>query len=178
MFFRLFSNIESTLNIANKLFGSETYTFQQDFIQDSGTFYQAAMEEVDFTETEATRGLINTWVEDRTNDKIEELIKPGIISSDTVMVLTNAIYFAGNWTNAFEESETVEGKFYSRGQYADVQMMSKIDSYKYASVQELDCEIVELPYEGDDVSMYVMLPRRDITDLELKLTQESLQVGL
>ena len=67
----------------------------EDFLTNTGKYYQASLERLDFADGEAARQTINTWVADQTNQKIKDLIPPGILNAATVMVLVNAIYFKG-----------------------------------------------------------------------------------
>ena len=67
----------------------------EDFLTNTGKYYQASLERLDFAAGEAARQTINTWVADQTNQKIKDLIPPGILNAATVMVLVNAIYFKG-----------------------------------------------------------------------------------
>ena len=62
---------------------------------DTGKYYQASLERLDFANDEAARQVINTWVADQTNQKIKDLIPPGFLNPSTAMVLVNAIYFKG-----------------------------------------------------------------------------------
>ena len=67
----------------------------EDFLTNTGKYYQASLERLDFTDGEAARQVINTWVADQTNQKIKDLIPPGFRGAATDMVLANAIYFKG-----------------------------------------------------------------------------------
>ena len=59
-------------------------------------YYAAEAQLMDFAmETEKSRIAINKWIEDQTEQKIKDLLQPGIIDTDTAMVLANAIYFKG-----------------------------------------------------------------------------------
>jgi serpin B len=48
----------------------------------------------------------------RPREKIEDLIKEGIISEMTRLVLTNAIYFNAAWESPFETFRTADGTSY------------------------------------------------------------------
>src|SRR5262249_37910089 len=86
------------LRSAHRLLGQKGLGFQPDFLKLADDRYGAGLEEVDFAgATEAARKTINGWVEKETNDKIKELLQPGILTGDTRLVLTNAIYFKGDW---------------------------------------------------------------------------------
>src|SRR5262249_56869963 len=86
------------LSVANALGGQQGYPWNKDFLANGDKFYGAGLRDVDFAgATEKARTTINEWVEKQTNDKIKELLKPGILTRDTRLVLTNAIYFKGDW---------------------------------------------------------------------------------
>src|SRR5262249_46464688 len=104
------------LSIANRLWGQKDYGFLPEFIKSSQDDYQAGLKEVDFVRaTEQARKTINQWVEDQTNQKIKELLKPGILNVDTRMVLTNAIYFKAAWIAPFSPKQTKPGDFFIGG---------------------------------------------------------------
>src|SRR5215475_12902900 len=101
------------LSTANALWSQRGYPFERDFQQTARDSYRAALEEVDFARaTETARRTINAWVEKETQDKIKDLIQEGVLTADTVLVLTNAIYFKGTWVNAFRKEATRPGDFH------------------------------------------------------------------
>ena len=67
----------------------------EDYLTNTGNYYQASLETLDFSQSEAASQVINTWVEEQTNQKIKDLIPPNALNNDTRMVLVNAIYFKG-----------------------------------------------------------------------------------
>ena len=71
------------------------YDFEQEFLTETGDYYQASLERLDFAQAEEARQIINAWVVQQTNQKIKDLIPPGILDPSVVMVLVNAIYFKG-----------------------------------------------------------------------------------
>lgn len=97
------------LRTANRLFGEKAYDFNSSFKDCCCKFYQAQMEELDFFKaTEETRKHINTWVANKTEGKITELLSPNSVSPQTPLVLVNAIYFKGDWDNQFNKQQTKE----------------------------------------------------------------------
>ncbi|XP_036177425.1 serpin B11 isoform X4 [Myotis myotis] len=113
----LFSQINQpdsnyTLSIANRLYGTQTKAFYQQYLSCSEKLYQARLQAVDFQKsTEETRKTINAWVASKTNGKITNLFGKGTIDPSSVMVLVNAIYFKGQWQNKFLERETIKTPF-------------------------------------------------------------------
>src|SRR5712691_8913954 len=92
---------------ANALWGQKGYHFNTDFQEAIADFYDGALHEVNFRAQpdEAVR-TINTWVSDKTSEKIKELVKRDFIKEDIRLVLTNAIYFKGQWEKVFEKADT------------------------------------------------------------------------
>ncbi|MBW2010870.1 MAG: serpin family protein, partial [Deltaproteobacteria bacterium] len=125
---------------------------------------------------EAARITINKWVEQKTNDKIKELIKRGILDPLVRLVLTNAIYFKGNWADRFDKNLTKDAMFHLLpGKSIKVPMMNQKQKFGYAEHENL--QILELPYVGEDLSMLVLLPKKvdGLTELENKLTTDNLK---
>lgn len=116
------------------------------------------MQLVDFQDSPAeARRRINDWVAERTNDRTEDLLPQGSISSTTRLVLTNAVYFVGMWKYPFEEERTGPGAFTALdGTEQEVSMMHASIEVPYA---EFDGHhLVELPYASGDTSMVIVVP--------------------
>ncbi|MGD9117702.1 MAG: serpin family protein, partial [Dehalococcoidia bacterium] len=146
------------LNIVNAIWGQKDYTFLADFLDVLAVNYGAGLRVLDFIGApEESRVTINDWVADQTEDRIEDLIRPGLINSMTRLVLTNAIYFNAAWLNPFDEDITRDGNFYLLdGSPVTVPMMSQSEYLGYA---EGDGYLaVELPYDGEELSMVILLP--------------------
>ena len=163
------------LSIANALWGQSGYEFHKEFIDITGDHYDAGFKEVDFVkDTEQARGTINRWVEEKTRDKIKELIKPGILTDLTRLVLTNAIYFKGQWMSQFKKERTLPEPFeLMNGEKVEVPMMNQTREFNYSENET--AQILEMPYEGNKLSMVIFLPKekRDIKELEGLLETEN-----
>jgi len=148
------------LAIANRLWGQKGYEFLPEFLGLLKASYGAGLETVDYERaTEAARQTINAWVEKETRDKIKDLLKPDILTPLTRLVLTNAIYFKGEWAARFDKKLTREEDFFAApGRTVKAPMMNATDEkYPYA-----DCgtyQVLELPYRGEDLSMVILLPK-------------------
>jgi serpin B len=165
-----------TLTVANALWGQKDYGFLEDFLKLIENSYDGRLEEVDFiTATETARKTINTWVEKKTNDKIKNLISEGVLDSMTRLVLTNAIYFKGNWARQFEEKRTKDAPFtLDDGQKIDVAMMYQKAEFGYMETDTF--QALELPYVHDELSMVILLPKKfdALDEFEKTLTPENL----
>jgi len=146
------------LHIANAIWGEKSYTFLDAFLDTLARNYGAGLRVLDFAEApEEARVTINDWVSERTEGKIEELIPQGVINRLTRLVLTNAIYFNAAWAEPFDAERTTDGTFHLQdGGEVTVPMMQQTTSYGYAEGEGY--QAVELPYDGQELSMVVLLP--------------------
>src|SRR3989338_4426927 len=100
------------LSTGNALWVQQDYKFLDEYLSNVEKYYGGKAANVDFVrETEKSRQTINTFIEEQTNNKIKDLIPPGILDASTAMVLTNAIYFKGTWTWEFDKSDTSDQDF-------------------------------------------------------------------
>src|SRR5262249_53332072 len=95
------------LRVANALWAQQGYAFLDDFLKLTKDHYGAGTNTVDFKgATEEARLTINQWVEQQTENKIKDLIQPDTLTKNTRLVLTNAVYFKGDWLTRFEKPQT------------------------------------------------------------------------
>jgi serpin B len=164
------------LQTANRLWGQKDYGFLPEFLKLTETNYGAGLKEVDFVDApEEARKAINAWVEEQTRDKIKELIKPGILTAKTRLVLTNAIYFKAAWMHPFLERRTVKGDFHV-GADKKVTVPLMHGGVRTGYFKGDDFEGLNLPYESNDLAMIVLLPKAGgLADLEKRLTAANIQ---
>jgi serpin B len=146
------------LNIVNAIWGQKDYSFLTEFLDVLAENYGAGLRILDFiNETEKSRLAINDWVSDQTEDRIKDLIPEGAIDALTRLVLTNAIYFNAAWAYPFDEDVTANGPFYVLdGGQVTVPMMRQTESFGYTEGEGY--QAVELLYDGDELSMVILLP--------------------
>jgi len=148
------------LNIANQLWGQVDYPFQEDFLDTQARCYGAGLKLLNFIERpEESRQIINQWVSEQTEGKIQDLIPRGGVGAMTRLVLTNAIYFNASWLEPFAEDRTQPGDFTTlRGGAVQVPMMShdQAQSFRYGKGENF--QAVEIPYTGNSTSMLVLMP--------------------
>lgn len=168
------------LSVANALWGQKGYGFLKEFLDLTRKHYGAGLHELDFVgATEAARKTINAWVEKETKAKIKDLIKPGVLDTTTRLVLTNAIYFKGDWASKFKEERTRPEPFHlGSGKSVDVPLMRQTEEFKYMEADGF--QALELPYVGEHLSMVVLLPEKcdGLPALEKSLTRENLDKWL
>ena len=170
----------SQLFLANALWLQKGELFLKDFLDLTQNYYGGGLNQLDFAnETEKSRQVINSWVEEKTKDKIKDLISRDGVDHDTVLVLTNAIYFKGDWKIKFEKSNTKrEGFAISAKDKVMVDMMHLKEDFKY--YEDANLQALELPYKGNEISMLVFLPKETegLKEIENTLTAKGLDVLL
>jgi serpin B len=164
------------LSVANALWGQKDHGFKTDFLQLTRQDYGGGLKEVDFVgHSEAARKEINAWVEKKTNDKIKELLKEGVIRGDTRLVLTNAIYFKGDWDSQFKKDLTREEAFQvTATEKVQAPLMYQTHDFKYLDGGSF--QALEMPYAGKDLAMLALLPKKvdGLADLEKALAADKL----
>ena len=148
------------LSIANSVWGQKDYEFLDSYLDKLAESYGAGVRPVDFREDpERSRTAINDWVADRTEEKIEDLIPPNAINSSTRLALVNAIYFKARWIHTFDRSLTGPAPFYLvDGREAEATMMTMAWAARLGYSSGERYQAVELPYEGLETSMIILLP--------------------
>ncbi len=166
------------LRTGNALWCQFDFPFQEDYINRVGTYYGGKVANLDFVnETEKSRETINSFIEEQTNDKIKDIIQPGDLDAMTRLVLTNAIYFKGEWEQEFDKSDTEERNFsITPESVVETPMMHMVPDeveFNYADLEDL--QILELPYRGDIISMLILLPTENLSVIESSLTPGKLE---
>ncbi len=163
------------LRVANRLWGQKGYPIQPDFLALTRQQYGAEMLLVDFAQAAAASREINTWVEQQTNGKIKDLIPPTSLDAMTRLVLTNAVYFKGDWVRPFDKLGTRDEDFAVSAQAkVKTPLMQQQTKMGYAEQETL--QALELPYAGRELSMVVLLPKKvdGLPELEKTLTVDKL----
>jgi len=163
-------NIE--FEIANRIWVEQSVKFEEEFLERIKESYSGGVEKANFIANyEATRVLINAWVEQKTKERIKDLIPKGILNSDTRMVLVNAIYFKGDWLHPFDSLDTKDDVFHvGNGKDITAKFMHQTGHFKYADGES--CKMIQVPYQGGKQSMIIALPHGfddlDATEKELQ----------
>lgn len=174
---------------ANALWFEQSFVIESAYLDTIARYYgSVGAMPVDFREApEPSRVTINQWVSTQTRQRIAELIAPGMIDESTRLVLTNAVYFLGEWAQPFDATATRSEPFHHRdGSTSTTSLMHarRWPGIRYAAFQsdgasfstplqisaddadEDDAsrypsagfQIIEMPYKGDELSMLVLLP--------------------
>ncbi|XP_060228340.1 serpin B9-like [Meriones unguiculatus] len=167
-----------TLSMANRLFAENTCEVLSTFKESCLKFYQSELERLSFAkDAKKSRKHINMWVSKQTKGKIPELLSDNAIDSGTRLVLVNALYFKGKWDQPFNKELTLEMSFkINEKKERPVEMMMHEDIFNLAYVDEVQAKLLEIPYKGMELSLFVLLPDDgvDLRKVENNLTFEKL----
>ncbi len=146
------------LSIVNGCWGAAYWPYQTDYLGVLTAHYGAGMQMLDFGgHPEESLEAINQWVADQTAGRVQNLLPAGTIDDNTYLVLANTVWFKASWLHQFEPSYTRNWEFtLLDGTSVSVPTMPGQGSYPYYETEGF--RTVELPYVGDEVSMYVILP--------------------
>ena len=152
-------NPDYKLATVNDLWMEQGLTPTKSYVDTVQRYYGGQVTNLDFeSNPNPSRLIINKKIAQHTNQLIPELLPKGSIKPITVAVLTNAIYFKGDWKVPFEVQSTTEQPFYNHiGTSPNIKMMQLQENFGYSEDKQV--QVVQLPYKGDDLSMLVVLPK-------------------
>ena len=166
------------LNTANAIWLQEDYPFLEEYKNIIRRYYLGEIKNLDFVDNPSgSSSEINNWVSKHTNNKINKIVSPEMFNELTRAVLTNALYFKGKWEYQFDREDTKPEDFTldSREKIMVPMMRLTDDDLDFNYIEVDRVQILEMKYQGDKISMLVLLPRNNISHLESILTEEKLQ---
>ena len=164
-------NKRKLLFSANRIWVDEEFKLRNNYQAVLHHYYKSGAQRVDFkNDPDGAKDIINQWVSDRTNGKIQNLIND--IGQATKMILTNAVYFNSRWEKPFNKELTAEKPFNVSSEIkTNVKMMMKHDDFLYG---EFDGnKIIKLPYENYRTSLIAILPADNLKSTLENLTPET-----
>ncbi len=165
------------MRVANRLFASKNYSLLTEYLDATKESYKTESALLDFAgDSEGSRKTINKWVEEQTNNKIQDLIPDGVISVLTTIILVNAVYFKGDWQEKFDSKHTMKSPFFlNKTEKVEVDLMFREDTFMVGYNQEMGCQVLELPYVNNELSMVLIIPKQfRLAELEGKLDADKL----
>jgi serpin B len=170
----------TSIQLANALWAERTYPFLPEYTETAARYYDAKTTNLDIVNNpDDSVDSVNTWVEEKTNGKIKNLLsREDIDPKSTRLLVTNSLYFSGKWVKKF--GDTSVGNFrISPNETVDAPMMFRsIDAdFSYADLP--DMQVVDLLYRnstGRQISMLVILPKNDdLQSVENSLNAKKLE---
>lgn len=153
----------TNLSIANSIWTNQNIIIKDEFLNTNKEYFNSSVESVNFSDSR-TSGRINEWASNNTNGLIKKVIDK--TDPNDLMYLLNAIYFKGIWTSEFKKNNTLQKTFtLEDGATVSVDMMSQTEKLRYND--DANLQVVELPYGNSAFSMLVLLPKDEISLLDI-----------
>ncbi|XP_038626351.1 serpin B5 [Tachyglossus aculeatus] len=171
-----------SLKLIKRLYLDKSLSPSTEFVSSTKRPYANEMETVDFKEKlEETKEQINKSMKDLTDGHFENILAESNVTDQTKILMVNAAYFIGKWMKKFPESETKECPFrINKTDSKPVQMMNMEATFCMGNVKDIDCKIIEVPFQNKHLSMLILLPQ-DVEDgttglekVEKQLSSETL----
>ncbi|KAK7873603.1 hypothetical protein R5R35_009293 [Gryllus longicercus] len=167
-------NMNTTVfEVVNKLYIEKTFPVEKELSLVAEKTFMTSAENVDFLEnSEELHEAMNSWIEKETNAKIQKLFSQNDSTPVSRMVLINAVYFKGKWKTPFNVSNTCKEPFYvSSTESLQVDMMHIKETFGYMPLDELNAQMLVMPYVGDKMCMMILLPNEidGLHEMENKL---------
>lgn len=151
-----------SLEFATSLWARAQSRFEPDFLRKLKDGFDTEMQTVDFAEPEKARLAINAWTNQRTHERIPEILPAGILTPDTELVLVDTIHFMGAWAEPFQVASTKTRPFErADGTSVETAMMKRTATRPYAETES--AQVVEMPFESETMSLVVVLPKENVT---------------
>lgn len=160
-------NALNKLDIASIFYKSKNINLTDEFNR-SRKENQIKLENIDFSDTPSAVAEINNWVRQKTRGNIQEIVSEQNLSPDMSMLMLNAIYFKGTWRYMFNGTTTEKRATFhtSENNRMPVHMMKQTNRLRFGEINfgefwdpDTGLRWVELPYEGDQLSMILLLPK-------------------
>lgn len=169
---------KGNLSIANRIYVKKGYSLNRHFQEVAITKFSSGIESVNFVNNIETAQIINRFVEEKTQNKIKDLIKPDALNGDTTVMLINAIHFKGEWLHQFDERLTGNGEFFmSETKKVSIEFMTVTNYFRRKYLNDLDATALEMKYTNSKFAFMIILPgtRTGLFALEIILKNYDLR---
>lgn len=156
---KLQGNEKYDLKSANKIYLKNGLNISDQYKKTAVNVFDAEIQNIDFANSQNAASEMNKWIEEKTENKIKDMVPSSSLNNGTLVILVNAMYFHGKWVDQFPFYKSGRGPFFLDHQTkVDAEMMKNMAKFNYYENDELDAKFLEMPYQGDDISMTIVLP--------------------
>ncbi|XP_054264869.1 antichymotrypsin-2-like isoform X3 [Macrosteles quadrilineatus] len=166
---------DDVLKIATKLYPATSFTPKPDYVIVAKQYFLSDVESLDYSKAAEAAKTINTYVENKTNNKIHDIIKPASLSDLTRLVIINAVHFKATWAKTFPPAFSSNFKV-TPTEVIKTDFLSLTDHFPYKEDRALGAKVLKMDYEGGKYSMVFVLPIKEdgLQEVEHKLANTSM----
>lgn len=159
------------LNLSNSIWYDNDFKANEAYLEKNKTYYNTDSFRIDFADKD-TPDLMNDWVNNQSNEKIEEIVDE--IDCEALMYLFSTIYFDAKWATPFKASDSYPGEFYLGDETVEIEKMT--GRFDLERISTADEEGVILPYKGKQYSFFALMPNEETEIREYidRLNQEKM----
>lgn len=160
-----------SLDVAQQVWGQQDLVWQPGFLNVLAASYGTGIRPLDIAADprEATRA-VNDWVAEATAKRIRDVLAPGVVTSDTRLILANALYVKAPWHEPFRTAG--QRPFAAPGGSVQSEMMAVV--LPGAGRRGSGWTAAQLPLAGKELALTVVLPSGSPKELLSQLTGASL----
>ncbi|XP_063700031.1 antichymotrypsin-2-like [Culicoides brevitarsis] len=146
------------LQVANKVYVKTGSQLSPEYETSVKNLLKSSIESINFADKKSAARQMSAWVEEHTNNKIQDMIQPNMIDELTNLILINAVYFKANWATEFYDAQPHD--FTNHDQTVNqVPWIRKSLHLPYTHDAKLSASIVKIPYKySTNMSMFVIIP--------------------
>jgi serpin B len=144
------------IKMTNALWVAPHFFILPYFQQTIEKVYLASVHSLDFQNPEYAASTINSWIADQTDQKITGLIEPNNLNASTRLVLTNTLYYSGEFLYPFNLDLTCERPFWSKTETKSIPMMETTSFFLYHEDEAY--QTVCLPFKDSQIALVIKLP--------------------
>ena len=149
----------TTLEVANRLFPDDDFSPLDAFLETAATSYGATIQPIDTADGERAAADVNEWVSETTRGLIPTIVNAGFVQGQQ-LVLVNTVYLKADWAQPFLADLTADGDFTTAtGATVTTPFMRDREAIERRFVRLDGADAVELPYEGGELAMWLVVPR-------------------
>lgn len=163
---------ENSMTIINQIYAQNGHAINTAFQSIAIDYFRTGIETLDFNNPAGAAQIINSFVSNQTNHKIENMIEPNAINANTGLVLINGLHFKGDWEHDFDELNTFEGNFTSVGaKKRRVSYMKDAHNHRFVELNDIDAKAIELRFIDSEMAFVIVLPNNPdgLSTLEAQL---------
>lgn len=163
---------ENSMTIINQIYAQNGHVINTAFQTVAVDYFKSGIETLNFNNPQNATQTINSFVSNKTNHKIENIIDSNAINANTGLVLINALHFKGDWEHEFDVLNTFEGNFTSAGaNMGRVSYMKDEHNYRYVELNEINAKAIELRFIDSEMAFVIVLPNNPsgLSTLEAQL---------
>ncbi|XP_075971083.1 antichymotrypsin-2-like isoform X2 [Anticarsia gemmatalis] len=146
------------ISIASRVYVSNRKKLRSKFKRRTKKVFGSSFGTVDFSKSRTVAKEINSWVSEKTKNKINDIVTPDDINDGASLIIVNAIYFKGRWQYPFPG--TYQDTFYGPSGSSKAYMMRRTGQYNYYESNEMNAQIIEIPYTGEEAALIIVLPSK------------------